>query len=748
MPFNTYRPDLMGEAKLDTEGPLECGEWTSLKLTYTAGHFGIDDLGGIKIAIRQASDQMTPQFDNPTAPGYTTITASNGARLKYWSSRNRNIRPWSNTLYIQCLNFLSEGDTITLKFGDRSQGSPGIRMQTFREDAFEYRVHVDAFSTYDYSVLPSDRQPKIDLVPGPASMHKVVLPTLRFVEDTFAVGVKAEDRWGNPTAKDANLYHLRPSRPVQGLPETVSMSESKGGVIRLDGLKVSEPGDLHIDLVDETGKLVVQSNTLRVVENFEFRHYWSDMHGQSGETVGTNTAREYFEFGRDKALIDICGHQGNDFQITDTFWKELNELTLEFNEPGRYLAIPGYEWSGNTSVGGDHNVWFRDEERPIYRAQRSLVMDDSTDENTCIDAKQLFEKLQKEDALVVAHVGGRYADVSFAHDANLEPSVEVHSSWGTFDWIFEDAYKSGYRVGIVAASDGHKGRIGASYPGSGKFGSMGGLTCHLMPSLDRDSLFTAFRRRRHYATTGCRSFLDVRIENLENAIVNLPGGATEKVETAHIGDILTCSNNEVDLQFDISGHTGIERVEIRDGLSAFETIQPQLEQREAGNRIRIQCEGAEYKGRGRLVNWDVQVQASDTQVQRVEPVNFWNPDHDANLDGNLISWQNVTTGGVHAVDVWFDQTKKGKLELKSNQTEFSLNLTDVGTEDVLFECGGLRKAVRVTRLPEERLDKKLHQKVRIPLEEGKERCLFLRITFEDGHIAWTSPIYVTRKSNS
>ncbi|GAB5435270.1 DUF3604 domain-containing protein [Falsiruegeria mediterranea] len=252
------------------------------------------------------------------------------------------------------------------------------------------------------------------------------------------------------------------------------MSESEGGAFRIEGLKVEAPGDLIVEMIDEAGEVVATSNRLRSAIETPFRHFWSDMHGQSGATIGTNTARQYFEFGRDKAFIDICGHQGNDFQITDAFWAELNALTAELNQPGRYLTVPGYEWSGNTSVGGDHNVWFRNEGRPIYRAQRSLVMGESTDENTCIDAHQLFERLKNEDALIVAHVGGRYADVSFAHDANLEPSVEVHSSWGTFDWIFDDAHQAGYRVGIVAASDGHKGRIGASYPGSGKFGSLGG----------------------------------------------------------------------------------------------------------------------------------------------------------------------------------------------------------------------------------------------------------------------------------
>jgi hypothetical protein len=252
------------------------------------------------------------------------------------------------------------------------------------------------------------------------------------------------------------------------------MSESEGGAFRIEGLKVEAPGDLIVEMIDEAGEVVATSNRLRSAIETPFRHFWSDMHGQSGATIGTNTARQYFELGLDKAFIDICGHQGNDFQITDAFWAELNTLTAELNQPGRYLTVPGCEWSGNTSVGGDHNVWFRNEGRPVYRAQHSLVMGESTDENTCIDAHQLFERLNNEDALIVAHVGGRYADVSFAHDANLEPSVEVHSSWGTFDWIFDDAHQAGYRVGIVAASDGRKGRIGASYPGSGKFGSLGG----------------------------------------------------------------------------------------------------------------------------------------------------------------------------------------------------------------------------------------------------------------------------------
>jgi hypothetical protein len=30
----------------------------------------------------------------------------------------------------------------------------------------------------------------------------------------------------------------------------------------------------------------------------------------------------------------------------------------------------------------------------------------------------------------------------------LETAVEVHSAWGTFEWILRDAFEKGYRIGI------------------------------------------------------------------------------------------------------------------------------------------------------------------------------------------------------------------------------------------------------------------------------------------------------------
>ena len=176
MPYSTYRPDLMGMARLESAGSFEAGSLQSFTLVYTAGRFGIDDTGSIKIGFRFATDFGPVQFTDPKAPGYTTVEASNGATLETRWEFKRNIRPWSRSLYIGIVrDFLAPGDTITIRFGDRRFGSPGIRLQTYCESEFEFRILVDAIATYDYVALPES--PKISIVPGPGIRWCALLPT-------------------------------------------------------------------------------------------------------------------------------------------------------------------------------------------------------------------------------------------------------------------------------------------------------------------------------------------------------------------------------------------------------------------------------------------------------------------------------------------------------------------------------------------------------------------------------------------
>ena len=198
MPFSTYLPERMGRIALSPAGPFIAGAHVELTLVYTAGTFGIDDTGMVKISWRTTSDMSKPQFDKPQAANFTTVEASNGAKLEVWFDR-LNVRPFANTLLIRVgRGYLREGDTLTVRLGDRRQGSPGFRLQTNVEANVELKTSIDAFATYEFCELPV--QPAFDLVPGPVASWKAILPSLAIVGEPFRLAVVAEDKWGNPTA--------------------------------------------------------------------------------------------------------------------------------------------------------------------------------------------------------------------------------------------------------------------------------------------------------------------------------------------------------------------------------------------------------------------------------------------------------------------------------------------------------------------------------------------------------------------
>ncbi|MDX2201310.1 MAG: DUF3604 domain-containing protein [Hyphomicrobiaceae bacterium] len=751
MPYSPYRPDLMGSAVLEPSGAFEAGSMQSFTLTYTAGAFGVDDTGSIKIGFRFATDFGPVQFTDPKAQGYTTVEASNGAVLETKWEFKRNIRPWSRSLYIGVAkDFLKPGDTITVRFGDRRWGSPGIRLQTYCESAFEFRVFADPIATYDYVALAAS--PQIAIVPGPGVRWRAVLPTQVRTGERFRLAVKADDKWGNPSDRLDVALRLEAEGPLKGLPPEIRFKPGDFAAF-VNDLVCNATGDVAVTVRDTEGRELCRANPLQVVPESAARvHFWGDTHGQSNETLGTNSAREYFAFGRDRAFLDVMGHQGNDFQISKAFWEELNLLSAEFDVPGRFVCIPGYEWSANTAVGGDRNVHFRHEGETIHRSSHAQLVEpvDFADEATdAHDAHALFAKLKGRDCVVMAHVGGRYADIKYAHDA-LETAVEVHSAWGTFEWILHDALEKGYRVGVVANSDGHKGRPGSCYPGASFFGSYGGLTCFLAERLDRDAIFECMRRRRHYGTTGNRMLLDVTAQTSTDAQVFLRDpayGASDAyaARTLLMGDIARVAEGAtVELQVSAVGSAPIERVDIFSGRDCLATHRPYARD-DLGARVRLVYEGAEYRGRARTTTWDGRLAIAGNAIKAASVFNNWNLDRGIREQSpGGIAWKAVTTGNYGGIDLWLEQARGGALTFETALVQGTVPLDEIGLEPRLFDAGGLARTVSLQRLPERMTHVRLAMRLPVALRDRGDTALYVRVQQEDGHRAWSSPIYLFR----
>jgi len=65
-------------------------------------------------------------------------------------------------------------------------------------------------------------------------------------------------------------------------------------------------------------------------------------------------------------------------------------------------------------------------------------------------------------------------------------------------------------------------------------------------------------------------------------------------------------------------------------------------------------------------------------------------------------------------------------------------------DDLAFEAGGIHRRIRVFRLPEENPHRRLHLSRRISMKTSGDNAVYVCLTQEDGHLAWSSPMYVFR----
>jgi hypothetical protein len=504
-----------------------------------------------------------------------------------------------------------------------------------------------------------------------------------------------------------------------------AIEDGSSGNLRIEGgtggtsLTIDTTGTHRVTITESEGRLTAMSNPIICRDDSDGNIYWGDIHGQSGETVGTGTVREYFAFGRNAAFLDFAAHAGNDFQITDSIWEEIKEAVRTYHDPGRFVTFHCYEWSANTSVGGDHNVYFRNDNPELNRSSKWLVDPDNRAAGTR-PIQALYELYQeREDVLIIPHEGGRPAALDVL-DPDLTPFVEIVSVWGMFESFGHDALELGH-IGFVGGSDDHCGRPGTAPPDNlVKHNISGGLMAAKAPTLSRDALWKSFTDRSVYATTGDRILLDVEI-------CGRPMGSAATVAddtiTASIEAHGTAPIQELEL---FCGPTRVEHQTLTDG----------------DDYIEIGWSGAKGRTRDKILNWSGGASIDRGRIKDASAFGFDHPDQGIQYRGPTdLEWEAYTSGNYSGVRFSLDSPPDAELTVGTELAATTVPIDELGQKEI--EADGLDAELRIRCVG---VSRKTDIAVELTDElESGTYPYYVRLRQIDGEMAWSSPVMITRE---
>ncbi|MHA1912004.1 MAG: DUF3604 domain-containing protein [Candidatus Kariarchaeaceae archaeon] len=713
----------LGKAIITPTDDVVAGSYGTWTLTLTIGTHGIDDAGHIRVAWRATGDWKHPQFNDPQAPNYATVTTTGDAQLNVKFDHGY-IRPWWTCITIEVYDgYLAEGDEVTIVYGDTARGSSGSMAQTLVEESFEFKVLVDPFGTNQYQILPNP--PTLRIIAGEPKRIVVINPSEAIIGEPTWVVVKIEDKWGNPSNYTETIS-FNSTDSKASLPSPYTFQVKDKGTHRFEGIIFQETGVQSITIT-EKNEMEITNNPVKVYkEKQNLTLYWGDIHGQTEETVGIGTLKQYFDYARDAAALDFTSHAGNDFQITKEHYADIQEIVKKFHIPGRFITFLGYEWSGLTPAGGDHNVYFLHDDEPIHRSSHTQVHDKTDIETDRYPLTRLFETFKgRDDVIIIPHIGGRHANLDY-YDPSLTPFIEIASVHGHFEWFARDAMERGLKVGFVGSSDNHSCRPGATRPTLMMSAVRGGLMGIYAEELTREALWDAFRKRHVYATTGARIMLRVTCEN------------------AIMGDELAISHPPT---FSISavGVTGIEKIEIIKGVDIIHTHYTVDQSKVVEGAIKIVWSGARVKTRRRNTDWNGYLTIENGKILSVEEFAFDLPWHGiTERTEKSVSWHSTTSGDSDGIILYLETSNETTVSFITEPAEFSFKLSELN-EPIIVEAGRLEQKVTVSKIPSEKYPTEVNFEYKDLSVKSGITPYYVKLTQSNGEKAWSSPIFVNYK---
>ena len=231
-----------------------------------------------------------------------------------------------------------------------------------------------------------------------------------------------------------------------------------------------------------------------VLDGQEYRLLFGDPHTHTGLSEDAEgDLVEMLSYARDKAQVDFVAMTDNDYiyggRLSDEGWRQTMEDTERWSEDGRFIAIPGYEWTQakwGPCQPQHRSILFGSYDQPMLRWADAGI----GQSHDAFDA--LVSWIESTNGIM----NTQHANFLLS-GSDREANMEVICGWGDYintSGCFHEHLDRGFRSGFVGTSDGHR-----RTPGLG-----GGLTGLWVKDFTLAGIIEAMSARRCYATAGSR----------------------------------------------------------------------------------------------------------------------------------------------------------------------------------------------------------------------------------------------------
>ncbi len=335
----------------------------------------------------------------------------------------------------------------------------------------------------------------------------------------------ADGRWGEARELVHGLIDYQIARPdrVKDQRLAITGSQIPRGWIRpyhhlvanLKDSKPFQPEDWReqfkpVDLLNapqpSRRKITVAGKTYQL--------YWADLHCHSGLTGDAEgEPDEILLYGRDRAKLDVMVLQDNDdvhgCLLTEGEYYLGMLHSQRFTEPGRFIALPGYEWTQRKGRPGKaFDPWksvYLQPSRNSYPNHRTVIYPSTG--GPIVRYTEVGGDFDRLTRTVAEHGGilnGQHRTFDIV-DSPVEANMEVTSCWGIYihdvPGKFHGELDAGKRLGFVGTSDSHRRNPGLC----------GGLTGIWAEELSDDAILDALRSHRCFASNGSKIVVDSRV---------------------------------------------------------------------------------------------------------------------------------------------------------------------------------------------------------------------------------------------